>query len=380
MIIRKIDTYLVAAVWRNFVIIRLETDDGIIGYGEGTMGDFEKTVEAAIRDFTPFLLGRELEINKLTRFMERNFFWRHGPILSTAISAIEQAMWDAFGKSVDKPVYELLGGKVTDKVKVYANGFISGARSPEEFAEAARSVVNQGFNAIKFDPFGGAGPTISIDELRMAIKRIEAVRNAVGDDVDIMIEAHGRFNTRTAIKIARAIEGLNPYWLEEPVPEEFIEAMREVRKASNIPIATGERLVSRNRFWDLLRSGAADIVQPDVCHVGGIKAFTDVASMADVNYVMVAPHNPNGPIATAASLNALLTVPNALVLEYWLDAQTIRRDLVKEYFNISNGYMYPSNKPGLGIEINEDALTRYPYRKMHLEYFSNDYKYHGDAT
>ncbi|GGP19560.1 dehydratase [Thermocladium modestius] len=380
MKITKIDTFLVSAVWRNFVIVRLETDEGVVGYGEGTMGDFEKTIAAAVNDFAPFLIGREIEINKITNFLNRNFFWRHGPILSTAISAIEQAMWDAVGKSLKKPVYELLGGRSIDRLRVYANGFISGAQEPEKFAEAAVDVVKQGFTALKFDPFGAAGPTISSEDFKAAIKRIEAVRNAVGDNVDIMIEAHGRFNVRTAINIAHAIEEFNPFWLEEPVPEENIISMREVKQASRVPIATGERLTSVGRFWDLLSSNAADIIQPDVCHVGGIRAFSHVAAMADVNNVAVAPHNPNGPIATAASINALSTVPNALILEYWLDAQTVRRSLVKEYFDISDGYLHPSSKPGLGIEVNEEALTKYQYKKMHLEYFSSDYKYYGDTA
>jgi len=163
------------------------------------------------------------------------------------------------------------------------------------------------------------------------------------------------------------------------VPEEDIISMSEVRKGSNVPIATGERIISRNRFWELLAQRSADIIQPDVCHMGGILPLVEVGSMANVNYVPVAPHNPNGPIATAASLNALVTMPNALILEFWLDAETVRRDLIEEYFNIEKGYIYPSNKPGLGIDVNEKALTKYPYKKMHLEYFSEEYKYHGDV-
>ncbi len=379
MEIRDIKTYFAAAVWRNFFMVEITTDEGIKGYGEGTLGDFEKTVESAVNDLKPFLVGREIEITEITNFFVRNFFWRNGPILSTAQSAIEQALWDAVGKTLNKPVHLLLGGKAVEKVKIYANGFISGNASPKEFADAAVKTVEKGFLALKFDPFGGAGPTITRTNLEKAKERIGSIRDTVGDDIDLMIEAHGRFNTRTALKIAKEIEKFDPFWFEEPVPEEDIISMSEVRKGSHVPIATGERIISRNRFWELLAQRSADIIQPDVCHMGGILPLVEVGSMANVNYVPVAPHNPNGPIATAASLNALVTMPNALILEFWLDAETVRHDLIEEYFNIEKGYIYPSNKPGLGIDVNEKALTKYPYKKMHLEYFSEEYKYHGDV-
>jgi len=379
MKIKELRTFFAAAVWRNFVIVEVTTDEGIKGYGEGTLGDFEKTVESAVNDLKPFLIGRELNINEITDFFVRHFFWRNGPILSTAQSAIEQALWDAMGKTLKKPVYMLLGGKAIDRVKVYGNGFISGNASPEEFAKAATKTVEMGFHALKFDPFGGSGPNISSENLDKAKTRIRSIRDAVGEGVDLMIEAHGRFNTRTALKIAQEIAQYDPFWFEEPVPEEDIISMAEVRHGSQVPIATGERIISRNRFWELLTQRSADIIQPDVCHMGGILPLVEVGAMANVNYVTVAPHNPNGPVATAASLNALITMPNALVLEFWLDAETVRHDLINEYFTLKDGYIYPSNKPGLGIEVNENALNKYPYQKMHLEYFSEDYKYHGDV-
>ncbi len=378
MKIKEIKTYFASAVWRNFFIVEIETDDGIKGYGEGTMGDFEKTIEAAVHDLRPFLLGMEIDIPKITNFFLRNFFWRNGPILSTAESAIEQALWDIMGKSARKPVYSLLGGRAVDKVKVYANGYISGNADPEKFAQSSLKTVEKGFLALKFDPFGGDGPNITKTGLEKAKARIKAIRDSVGDEIDLMIEAHGRFNTRTALKISKELERYDPFWFEEPVPEEDIISMSEVRKGSQVPIATGERIISRNRFWELLSQRSADIIQPDVCHMGGILPLVEVGAMANVNYVSVAPHNPNGPIATAASLNALVTMPNALILEFWLDAETVRHDLIKDYFTIKDGYIYPSKKSGLGIDVNEEALVRYPYKKMHLEYFSEDYIYHGD--
>lgn len=367
-------------MWRSFIIVRIVSDEGIVGYGEATLADFEKTIEAAVNDYKPFLIEREIEIAEITEFLYRHFYWRGGPMQMSAISAIEQALWDIIGKSVNKPVYSLLGGKANSKIRTYANGFISGDASPEEFARSASVVAKKGFTALKFDPFGGAGPGISSEELGRAKKRIEQIRDGVGEKVDLLIEAHGRFNTSTAIKIAGELERFSPMWFEEPVPEEDISAMVEVKSHSRVPIASGERIVTKFRFRELLDSHAVNIIQPDVCHVGGIRAITQIASMAEVNYVPVAPHNPNGPVATAATLNSMITMPNALIMEYWLEADEVRRDLIKDYFEIKDGYLHAGSKPGLGIEVNEQALTKYPYKKMHLEYFGSEYKYHTGSN
>jgi galactonate dehydratase len=378
--ITDISVHLVNAVWRNFIIVKVTSDDGVTGYGEATLADFERTIEAAVYDYRPFLIGKEIDIPEITQFLFRHFYWRGGPMLMSAMSAIEQALWDIIGKSAQKPVYELLGGRASSRVRAYANGFISGSASPADFGDAAARVVKEeGFNAVKFDPFGGAGPRISRDDLKTALARIEAVRNAIGENPDILIEAHGRFDSETAVSIASELKRYSPLWFEEPVPEDDIASMAEVKAKSPVTIATGERIVTKYRFQELLAARAAGIIQPDVCHVGGIREITQIAAMAEVNYVSLAPHNPNGPVATAATLNALITMPNALILEFWLDAQNVRRDLIKEYFDVRDGYVYPSNKPGLGIEVNEPALERYPYKKLHLEYFGNDYKYHGGS-
>ncbi|AWR95323.2 galactonate dehydratase [Acidianus brierleyi] len=379
MKIKDVKVYLVNAVWRNFVIVKIDTDEGITGYGEGTMGDFEKTVESAVYDFKPFLIGKEVNVQEIYNFLYRHFFWRGGEILMTAISAIEQALWDILGKSVNKPVYDLLGGKAKDSVRVYANGFISGDRTPEEFANAVRKVIDNGFNAVKFDPFGSAGPQITGEDLEKAKSRLKAIRDSVGYSVDIMLDAHGRFNTASAVKVANEISKYEPFWLEEPVPEEDIRALKYVKERSPVTIASGERIVNKYRYREFLEERAADIIQPDVCHVGGIWALREVGSMAETYYTSVAPHNPNGPIATAATLNLMLNMNNSLIMEFWVDADTVRRSILKEYFNVKNSYIYPSNKPGLGIEVNEEALERYPYKKLHLEYFSKDYKYYGDV-
>ncbi|MDA4112598.1 MAG: mandelate racemase/muconate lactonizing enzyme family protein [Thaumarchaeota archaeon] len=378
MKIKDIQVHFVHALWRNFVIVRTETDDGIIGYGEGTMGDFEKTIEAAILDYRPHLIGREIEIPSIMNFLSRGFFWRGGPILMTAISAIEQSLWDILGKSMNKPVYALLGGKAVERIKVYANGFISGSAPPNEYGAASAKQVENGFNAVKIDPFGGAGPAITPGELDKAVARVKAIRDAVGPEVGILVEAEGRFDPSTAIKAARAIERFDPLWIEEPIPEEDLDAMAYVRSRSPVPVATGERVVTKQRYAELLSKRAADIIQADVCHVGGIRALCTIGSMAENNYIPVAPHNPNGPIATAASLNAMMAMPNSMILEFWLDVETVRHDLITDYFEIEKGYLRPSGLPGLGIEVNEKALSKYPYKKLHVDYYSDDYKYHGD--
>lgn len=376
MKIKDISVHLVKALWRNFVIVKLTTDDGLIGFGEGTLGDFEKTIEAAVYDYRPLLIGKEVDVPAVIDFMYRHFYWHGGPMLMSAMSAIEQAMWDVLGKQANLPVHRLLGGKAVDKVRTYVNGFISGMASPQEFGAAAAGVVKMGFDAMKFDPFGAAGPRISSEEMKAAIKRMDAVRNSVGENVDIIVEAHGRFNPETAVRIAGELKPYSPLWFEEPIREDNIKAMAEVRAKSAVTIATGERIVSKSAFRDLLDARAADIIQPDVCHIGGIRAIREVASMAETDYVSLAPHNPNGPIATAATLNVMLSVSNGLILEYWIDADEVRRALVKEYFEPERGYLLPPQKPGLGIEVIEEALTKYPYQKLHNEYFGQDYKYH----
>lgn len=379
MLIKHLKTHVMSAVWRNFVIVEITTDEGIKGYGEATLGDFELTAVAAVKDLEPFVVGKEIEINEMTNFFQHNFFWRNGPVLTTAESAIEQAMWDAFGKTLNSPVHRLIGGSVRRKVRVYANGFVSGDLKPEEFSSRAAQIVERGFNAMKFDPFGGAGPNITTTQLENAYNRIKAIRERVGEDVDLLIEAHGRFNPRTALKIASRIEDLNPLWLEEPVPESDIESMAEVHRSSNVPIATGERILYLERFRDLFNARAADIIQPDVCHMGGILPLTRVGAMASTYNVMVAPHNPSGPVSTAASLQSLCTLPNGLILEFWLDAETVRESMVRNYFSIKNGYLDVPKEPGLGIDVVEESLDSFPYKKLHLEYYSDSYHYHGDV-
>lgn len=378
MKIADIKVYKIYAVWRNFVVVEVTTDNGIKGYGEGTMGDFESTVEAAILDFKPHLLSKEVNPNWAYNFLTKNFFWRGGPILMTAVSAVEQALWDAKAKELQVPLYQMLGGEVSNRIKVYANGFISGDREVDEFVKAFKKVKELGFKAAKFDPFGGSGPTITDEELKRAEDRVSAVRDAVGDNFDILVDAHGRFNIASSIRVAEMLRKYNVFWLEEPVPEEDIDSLKVVRSKSIITIATGERLVTLNRFVELINSGAADVIQPDVCHVGGLGTLSKIASLASAKYLSVAPHNPNGPIATAHTLNAMLTMPNGLIMEFWLDAPSVRKDLLTEYFELRNGYIYPPKKPGIGFDVNEDALNKYPYRKLHLEYFSKDYRYFGD--
>ena len=375
MKISDVTVHLVGTSWRNFIIVKVTADNGVVGYGEATLADFARTIEAAVLDYRPHLLGREVDVQAITKFLYNNFYWHGGPILMSATSAIEQALWDILGKSSGQPIYRMLGGKTVERVRTYANGFLGGSGSPEEWASAALKIVGLGFTAMKFDPFGAAGPRITRSDLNLSLKRIEAIRNAVGEGVDVIIEAHGRFDTDTAIRIANELKTYSPLWFEEPIREENIRAMAEVRSRSPVTIASGERLVTKYLFNEFLAARAADVIQPDVCHMGGIRALCDVASMAETSFVSVAPHNPNGPVATAATLNAMMTMTNGLIMEYWIDAEAVRRDLVADYFDLREGYLYPSNKPGLGIDVREEAFAKYPYKKVHLDIFDKDYSW-----
>jgi len=377
MRIKEVKTIIVNANWRNWVFVKIYCDNDLLGIGEATLENFENSVVAAIEHLKRLVIGEDpLNIELLTRKMYVYPFWRGGPILQTAISGIEIALWDILGKSLGSPIFRLLGGKYREKIQLYANGWCSGIASAEEFAEAAKKTVQKGFRALKFDPFGASDQTIDEKTLKEAIDRVSAVREAVGNNVDLMIEAHGRFNTRTAKRIAEKIEPYDIAWLEEPVFPDNINQLLEVKRSTNIPIAAGERLYTRYDFWQLFSNGCVDVAQPDICHVGGIMELKKIAAMAEVNYVMMAPHiGGDGPIATTTCLHIMSNIPNGMILEHFIDIPW-RNEAILPPLRIEDGYAYVPEKPGLGVEINEEIVSKYPYKESYLNLYSSDYKYH----
>jgi galactonate dehydratase len=373
MKIIDVKTFVMGTAWRNLVYVKVYTDEGLTGVGEATVQNREEGVIGYIDGLIRrHVLGSDpFNIEDLWLRMYRDEFWRGGVIATSGMSAIEIACWDIVGKAVGQPVYRLMGGQVRDRIKVYANGWYTGERTPEEFAERARLVVTKGYKALKVDPFGNAYYEMERKEKLMAVSLVEAIRDAVGPDVEIMIEMHGRLTPATAIEMARELAPFNPAFYEEPVPPENLDAMAKVAAHITIPLATGERYYTRYDYWRLLQAQVADIIQPDIIHCGGLLEAKKIAAMADANYVTVAPHNSNGPVTTAVSTHFAACTPNFKILEVFDDfAEPWVVEAVPGTPRVVDGYLSLPEGPGLGIDLNEGVMAEHPYRK---EVFFNEY-------
>lgn len=373
MKITDLKTYVVHCYRTNWVFVKMETDEGISGVGEATLEMKERAVEAAVLELKEYLLGRDpREIERHFHAMYRDSYWRTGPVLMSALSAVEMAMWDISARELGVPVYRLLGGKCHDRVKAYANAWFAGAKDPGGFAEKAKAAVARGFQALKWDPFGSAYQNLSRKELDHALAVVGAVRDAVGNAADLLIEAHGRFNVPTACTIARELEPFAPLFLEEPVPPDNLDALADVRSKSPIRIAAGERLYHRGRFRELFEKRAADIIQPDVSHAGGLGECKKIAAMAETYQLPFAPHNPSGPIAHAATLQLAACTPNFYLLETMVTDIPWRKELTTERLVFKEGYFEISDRPGLGLELNEELFAEYPYQPRPLRHYRGD--------
>ena len=286
---------------RNWLIVRIQTDGGMEGIGEASMLSQDPIVASLLEEWAEnYLVGKNPMNGELhwTRLHQDNL-GRGGRLFSTALSGIDIALWDLRGKILGVPVYELLGGPYAQRLRVYANGWYTTPGTPEQNAEEAKKVVAMGYTAMKFDPFGKqAHTTISPEEAQLSEDRVAAVREAVGPNVDILIEVHARFNVYTAVHLANRIEKYNPFWFEEPVSQENVSEMKQVRSRINIPVATGERLYLKFPFFELVRNEAVDILQPDICNAGGITELKKIAGMAEAQHIMMAPHNTNSAVGT----------------------------------------------------------------------------------
>jgi galactonate dehydratase len=364
--ITKIDTFLVHPDHRNFVFVKVHTDEGIYGVGEAYSAGPDEAVAAVIHDFEHWIVGRDpRDIEHLWQLMYNASRFPGGVITGAAISGIEHALWDIKGKALGVPVYELLGGKCRERVRVYQN---PGGGSPQEMADNAVAIIEKyGYTALKIGPHPRGSETMPWNAvLRGAVARLQAVREAVGDDIDIGVDPHAKiFEPVRAMQMAQALKPLNPYFFEEPLRPENIDAMASLRQQVDIPVATGEMLYTKFEFRDLLVRGAADIIQPDICCAGGLLEQKKIAAMAEAFYVTVAPHNPMGPVATAVNVHFAASTPNFLILEYTPDDRPGRRNLVKEPMKLVNGYIELPTAPGLGIDINEEAFENYPHQRWH---------------
>jgi galactonate dehydratase len=374
MKITAVKPLVVHAEMRNWVFVKVETDQaGLIGWGEASLEWKTRSVVGAIQDFEPMILGEDpTRIEHLYQKMYRQSFWRTGVIGLSAISGIEQACWDILGKSLAQPVYKLLGGAVRTKVRMYTHLGGGDMRAVYEtqwsddaklFADRALAVVAKGYSAVKvlITP-----PTESLNGIaayRYAERTMEALRLALGEEIDILIDCHGRHSLGNAIEFCRVLAPYKPYFVEEPVPPENVDVLAEVRKASPVPIATGERLVTRYQFREVFEKLACHVIQPDLCHCGGLWEAKKIAAMAEVYTMGVAPHNPLGPVANAAALHFDLSTPNFLIQEDMLADVPWRWDVVQHSLVTENGYWLPPEVPGLGIEVNETAAAKHPFQQ-----------------
>ena len=375
MKITKLKTYICNAFRTNFVFVKVETDSDIYGWGESTLEYKELTIQAAIHDLEGYLIGKDPHnIEAFRHDCYRDAYWRGGPVLMSALAGVEMALWDIKGKSLGVPVYQLLGGKVRDAVPVYVNGWFSPAKTPDEFAEKAVEVRANGYPGCKWDPFGKAWQELDKTEFRRALECIAKVSEAVGKDVNLLIEGHGRFNIPTAVRIGRALEDFDIYWFEEPIPPDDKEGMREVKTRVRVPLAAGERLYNRYEYRQFFDLNCTDYIQPDISHAGGILEMRMLGSEAEARHIGFCPHNPSGPVANAATLQIAACVPNFIMLEMMMTDVPWRADICDEKLTLRNGRMEIPDRPGLGIDLNEAELVKHPYIPTALR------PYRGDLT
>ncbi len=371
MKITRISSIVVNARMRNWIFVKVETDQpGLHGWGEATLEWKTKGVVGAVEDLAVLLIGQDpRRVEHLWQVMHRQYFWRGGIINSTAMSGIDQALWDIKGKEVGKPVCELLGGPVRDTLRFYdhlGGGTLEGMYKtiePAEFAERIHISLERGFTAVKAMPIPVSECIESAPTLKRAARAVEAMRQAAGDQVDIMLDLHARTTPAAAIQFGRLLTEYNLYWYEEPCWSETVDGLVEVARALPFPIATGERLVGRWQFRELFEKRACAIVQPDVTHCGGISEARRIAAMAETYAISVACHNPQGPVSTAASTHVGFATPNYLIQEMVRADVPWRNDVVDESIPLEAGQTNAPTRPGLGIEINEAEAAKHPWQQ-----------------
>lgn len=375
MKITSVDTFVVGNPWKNWVFVKLRTDEEVYGIGEAAAHMRAKTVEASIKEMRDFYLGKDpFNVEHVCEGLRR--LLRPDGVHTTTISAIEVACWDIIGKSFDVPVHRLLGGTFRETLRAYANGWYTGQREPDSFAEKAREVVKKGYTALKFDPFGPVYSSISREELEKSIEIVSAVRDAVGSNIDILIEGHGRFDTVTAVAVGKELEKHSPAWFEEPVPSRFIDELSEISRKLHVPIAAGEGLSTREEFAQMLEKSAVGILQPDFLHIGGILEGKKICGMAQAHHAPVAPHNAQGPVSTAVCVQLDACTPNFLIQETFEDfGVPWASEVVENAPKVEGGMIKVTNRSGLGIDLNEEEAAKHPYdEKCRLDLFSSGWE------
>lgn len=357
-VISRVEAFPVAPRW---LFVRIETDDGLVGWGEGSLEGYADVVRAAVDQFAEYLIGRDPGlIEDHWQVLTKGQFYRGGPVLASAVAGVDQALWDLKGKRLGVPVHDLLGGAVRERIRAY--GWVGGD-DPLEVADHISKQIEVGLTAVKMNASGRMGPNGSVAEIDGVVRRVASAREVLGPDRDVAVDLHGRFTLATAGRLAPLLEPLHPFFLEEPVIPENSHVLERIVDATSIPIATGERLYSRQEFLPVLQAGIA-IVQPDLSHAGGISEVRRIASLAETFDAMLAPHCPLGPLALAACLQVAFATPNHLIQEqsigihYNAGAEVLDYVLDTEPLKFVDGGFERLTGPGLGIEIDEQAVRR----------------------
>jgi galactonate dehydratase len=358
-------TTVVGTPWRELVFLELETDTGLVGTSEVRMVSRTDTLLACVDELAPrHVIGSDpFDVERLAWNIQRAEYDRPGEVSQSALACFDVACWDLIGQSLGVPVWKLLGGKFHERVPAYANGWYQAEREPAKIAALARGVIAKGYRGLKLDPFGHASAELAAAERRHAMAIVGAVREAVGPDVQIMLEMHGRFTPSTAAAVAKALEPFDPEWIEEPTPPENAMAYRAVRNATHLPIATGERAHVMEDIRGFIEGGLVDIVQVDLTHFGGFLPMKRLAGWADVYALNLAPHNVCGPVGTMANLHFAVATPNYKVLEHFNDfADSWVHELVDHSPRIdpADGCFVAPDRPGLGLSLNHDACAQHP--------------------
>lgn len=383
MKISALKPHVVGTPWRNLTYLVVETDEGLSGLGEVRMVNHTDALLGYLQEAGKYhILGSDpLKIEDLVQRMFRQDFARASEIMMSAIAVIEMACWDIKGQALGVPVYQLLGGAVRERIPAYANGWYTVERTPESFAQAAQRVIARGYHALKVDPFGAGFYELDRKETINSIQLIEAIRATIGDENELFVEMHGRFNAPTAIKLIQELARFAPGWYEEPVPPENLAVLKKVSTAVaplGIPIATGERMHTAYEFRELFELQAADIVQADVSHYGGILATKKLAAWADAYYMLIAPHNVCGPVGTAAALQVAACTPNFKIQEHFNDfADSWLKDIIEGAPEVSaeDGCFPLPTTPGLGVKLNEALAAEHPRQGVFFNLFEHDWQF-----
>ncbi|WP_026931149.1 mandelate racemase/muconate lactonizing enzyme family protein [Glycomyces tenuis] len=377
MRITHLTTHVVGTPWRNLTYVQVHTDEGLTGVGETRMlghtdallGYLKEAERNHVAGSDPFA------IEDLVHRMKYHDYARPGEVMSSGIAAVEMACWDIKGKALGVPVWQLLGGKVRDRIPAYANGWYTVERTPEEFHAAAKKVVERGYRALKVDPYGAGRFELDQAESRRAASLVEAVRDAIGEEAELLLEMHGRFNPATAIRLAQDVAPFRPGWVEEPVPPENLKALKKVSDHLDLPVATGERIHDRAEFRELFELQAADVIQPDIGNMGGLWETRKLAATAETHYVLIAPHNVGGPVQTAASVHLAAVTPNFKIQEHFNDfADADIKAVAPGSPQVDDEGFFPlPTAPGLGVEFDAEAAAATPQNRAKFNLFADDW-------